>query len=179
MSNEKNIVLGVTGSIAAYKAADLTSKLTSQKFNVTVIMTESALKLIGERTFFTLSKNKVITSLWDLPDWQPGHVELAEKTSLLVIAPATANIIAKIANGIGDDALSTFALSHSGKILIAPAMNWRMWNNPAVQENCEKLRKRGVFFVGPEKGMLACGEEGEGRMSEPADIIAKIKEILK
>jgi len=178
MTKNKNIVLGVTGSIAAYKAADLTSKLTANGFNVTVIMTKSAQKLICERTFFTLSRNKVITDLWDLPEWQPGHIELAAKNSLLVIAPATANIIAKIANGIADDALSTYALSHTGKILIAPAMNSRMWNNPALKENCQKLKKRGIIFIGPEKGKMACGENGEGRMSEPNDIIKKVNEIL-
>ncbi|HPN84677.1 MAG TPA: flavoprotein [Victivallales bacterium] len=178
MDKIKNIVLGVTGSIAAYKAADLVSKLSKENYNVTVIMTQSALNLIGERTFFTLSKNKVVTSLWELPEWQPGHVELALKAKLLLIAPATANIIGKIANGIADDALSTFALSHSGKIIMAPAMNVRMWNNEAVKENCKKLASRGVIFIGPEKGRLACGEDGEGRMSEPEKILTLIKKMI-
>lgn len=177
MDEKKYIVLGVSGSIAAYKAADLTSRLVKETYSVTVIMTASALKLVCETTFFTLSQNKVITSLWELPEWQPGHIELASRAKLLVIAPATANIIGKIANGIADDALSTFAMAHSGKILIAPAMNMRMWNNAALRENCETLKRRGAIFVGPEKGRLACGEDGEGRMSDPEAIIAKIKKI--
>lgn len=179
MNENRDIVLGVTGSIAAYKAADLTSRLVKEKFNVTVIMTESATKLVGEKTFFTLSRNKVVTSLWELPEWQPGHIELARKASLLVIAPATANIIGKIANGIADDALSTYAMSHSGTILVAPAMNARMWRNPAVRDNCGRLMKRGLVFIGPEKGRLACGDEDDGRMSEPAEILARIKELAR
>jgi phosphopantothenoylcysteine decarboxylase/phosphopantothenate--cysteine ligase len=175
---KKAIALGVTGSIAAYKAAEITSRLVKEGYDVTVIMTESALKFVGEKTFFTLSRNKVITNLWDLPEWQPAHIELAARIKLFVVAPASANIIGKIANGIADDALSTFAMSHSGKLLVAPAMNLRMWNNQAVKDNCRRLKSRGAIFAGPSIGRLACGEEGFGRMSEPDEIVGIIKKIL-
>lgn len=178
MKNKISIVLGVTGSIAAFKAAHIASALSSDGFDVHVIMTQSALKLVGERTFFTLSRNQVVTELWDLPEWQPGHISLAEKASVLAVAPCTANFIAKLAHGIADDALSTYALSHSGKILLAPAMNSAMWNNSAVQANCRMLEDRGTLFIGPAKGKLACGTEGLGRMSDPEDIIAAIKKIV-
>jgi phosphopantothenoylcysteine decarboxylase/phosphopantothenate--cysteine ligase len=136
------------------------------------------MNFVGEKTFFTLSQNKVITDLWELPDWQPGHIALALKSKLLVIAPASANIIGKLANGIADDALSTFAISHTGKIILAPAMNTRMWNNPAVKDNCRKLKSRGIVFVGPVAGKLACGEEGMGKMSEPVEIVRAIKKYM-
>lgn len=173
----KTIALGVTGSIAAYKAADLCSKLVQNGYEVVVIMTKASQELVGSRTFLTLSRNPVVTDLWEMPDWQPGHVELAERAGLLVIAPCTANVIGKIANGIADDALSTYALSHTGKILMAPAMNPRMWANEAVKNNCAILRKRGVEFTGPAKGRVACGDDGLGRMADVSEILAKIKEL--
>lgn len=179
MTDKKTVVVGVTGSIAAYKAAELVSRLARENIHVTVIMTASAQKLVGERTFFTLSRNPVITELWDLPEWQPGHIALAEKAKLLAVVPCTANFIGKLANGIADDALSTYALSHTGKILIAPAMNTAMWKHPAVQNNCEILRKRKVVFVGPATGPLACGMEGAGRMEEPSVIFDMIIKMLK
>ena len=177
--NRKTIVVGVTGSIAAYKAADLVSRLVRESYEVHVIMTESACKLVTESTFFTLSRNPVITSFWELPEWRPGHISLAEKAALLVVAPCTANFIGKLANGIADDALSTYALSHSGKILLAPAMNTAMWKNPAVMRNCEILNERGVLLAGPGKGRLACGTEGEGRMLDPEKIIVEIARLVK
>ena len=128
MSN-KVVVLGVTGSIAAYKAVDLTSMLVKVGVDVNVIMTEAARKIITEQAFFTLSKNRVVTDLWTIPDWKPGHIELAEKADLFVVAPCTANFMGKYVNGIADDALTTFALSHTGKTVLAPAMNTNMWNN--------------------------------------------------
>ncbi|MFA7185916.1 MAG: flavoprotein [Victivallales bacterium] len=175
---EKCIVLGVTGGIAAYKAADLCSKLAQKSYDVHVIMTESAQELIRPRTFFTLSQNPVITSLWDEPDWRPGHVALAERAKLLVIAPCTANFIGKFTHGIADDALTTYALTHSGKILLAPAMNPKMWRNTAVQENVAILRERGIEFIGPVSGHVACGDEGLGRMSEPDDILRRIEALF-
>lgn len=173
----KTIALGVTGSIAAYKAADLCSKLVQSAYEVVVIMTKASQELVGSRTFLTLSRNPVVSDLWEMPDWQPGHVDLAERAGLLVIAPCTANMIGKIANGIADDALSTYALSHTGKILIAPAMNPKMWANQAVRNNCAILKKRGILFVGPAKGRVACGDEGTGRMSDVQDILAEIKKL--
>lgn len=177
MMSQKNktIVLGVTGSIAAYKAADLCSKLKSMEYDIKVIMTECATKLLGQQTFLTLSKNPVLTDLWKLPDWKPGHIELADEADLLIVAPATANFIAKFANGIADDALSTYALSHDKPVLVAPAMNTRMWNHPAVRKNCKTIKENGAEIIPPAQGMLACGDEGEGRLADINDIIEKIK----
>jgi len=161
-----SIALGVTGSIAAYKAADLTSLLVKQGIDVTVLMTASAKKLIQPQTFLTLSHNPVISELWDIPTWQPEHIALAERSNLFVVAPATANFLAKLAHGIADDALTTFALAHTGKIIVAPAMNPRMWNNPATQNNCQILQKRGIIIVEPDSGHVACGSNGKGRLAE-------------
>jgi phosphopantothenoylcysteine synthetase/decarboxylase len=176
---QTTVALGVTGSIAAYKAADLCSKLVQNGFNVVVLMTESAQKLVTAQTFLTLSKNPVITDLWEIPNWQPGHIALADQAELLIVAPCTANFIGKYTHGIADDALSTYALSHTGKVLLAPAMNPKMWKHPAVQANCEVLKNRGVEFIGPEPGRVACGSDSrEGRMSEPTAILDKTQSIL-
>jgi phosphopantothenoylcysteine decarboxylase len=172
------VVLGVTGSIAAYKAADLTSRLVQAGLSVTVIMTANAQRLVQPQAFFTLSRSPVITDLWDLPDWQPGHIALADRAAVLAIAPATANILAKLAHGVADDALSTYALSHTGAVLVAPAMNPRMWAHPAVQANCAVLRERGVVFVGPDSGRVACGDEGVGRLAAVDDILAAVLAAL-
>ncbi|MBE6404947.1 MAG: hypothetical protein E7040_02885 [Lentisphaerae bacterium] len=177
--SKKCILLGVSGGIAAYKAVDLCSKLSSQGYDVNVVMTESARKLVSECLFRTLSKNPVLTDLFESPDWRPGHVALAEKADLMVVAPATANFIGKLANGIADDVLSTSAIAFYKKVLIAPAMNTHMWRHPAVQKNCETLRSWGVEFVGPASGHLACGDVGEGRMVEVPEILEKINELLK
>lgn len=177
-TEKKKIILGVTGGIAAYKSADLCSKLTAAGFDVHVIMTASAQQLITQRCFLTLSRNPVICSLWDVPDWKPEHIELSDSADLCVIAPCTANFIGKYTHGIADDALTTTALAFPGIMLLAPAMNCRMWRSPAVQENCRILRERGVHFIGPEKGRLACGDEDIGRMSEVPAIVAEIKKLL-
>lgn len=171
----KILVLGVTGSIAAYKAADLTGKLRQHGVEVRVIMTQNATRLVSPQTFFTLSQAPVTTSLWDDPvQWRPKHVELALETRALLIAPATADILAKMAHGIADDALSTFCLSHDGPVYVAPAMNPRMWKHPATVDNCRILAERGVKFIGPVCGRVACGEPGMGRMAEVGDILAAI-----
>lgn len=175
MSELPIIALGVTGSIAAYKAADLTSKLVQAGYEVHVIMTASAQKLVGEQTFFTLSRQPVITDLWTIPDWKPGHVDLADRASILLIAPATANILAKMAWGLADDALSTYHLSHHGRVIVAPAMNVHMWEHPATVANCKILRERGVEFVEPGEGRLACGVSGKGRFAPVEDILAAIR----
>ena len=175
--SKKCIVLGITGGIAAYKAADLCSKLTQKHYDVHVIMTKSAQELITSRTFLTLSKNPVMTSLWEESGWQPGHVALAERAGLLIIAPCTANFIGKFTHGIADDALTTYALTHSAKVLLAPAMNPKMWNNAAVQANVAILKKRGIEFIGPVPGHVACGNDGPGRLSEPANILQKIESL--
>ena len=168
---KKTIALGVTGSIAAYKAADLCSKLVQADFDVVVLMTESATKLVTPQTFLTLSKNPIITDLWEIPNWQPGHIALAEKATILAVVPCSANFIGKYANGIADDALTTYALSHAGKVVLAPAMNPKMWKHPAVQSNVEILKGRNVEFIGPAKGRVACGDDGEGRMEEVTTIL--------
>ncbi len=174
----RKIVLGVTGSIAAYKAADLVSTLVKAGHDVTVIMTECSKRFVGEQTFLTLSRNPVVTSLWELPEWKPGHVALADMASLLIVAPCTANFMGKYAAGIADDALTTFAISFDGKVLLAPAMNTRMWRHPATRCNRETLESRGVVFVGPDAGLLACGDEGEGRMCEVKVILDSVASIL-
>ncbi len=175
---KKCIVLGVTGGIAVYKAADLCSKLAQRNYEVVTVMTQNACKLISERIFFTLSRNPVITDLFSVQDWKPEHIALAERADLLLVAPCTANFIGKYAHGIADDALTTTAMAHRKPVLLAPAMNTWMWQSPAVQENCEILRKRGVFFAGPVSGALACGTSGEGRMCETAEILREVERIL-
>ena len=169
------VALGVTGSIAAYKAADLTSRLCREGLEVHVLMTSAAVRLVQPRTFLTLSRNPVVTDLWETPAWQPEHVALAEKADVLVVAPATANFLGKLAHGIADDGLSTYALTHSGTVIVAPAMNPRMWCHPAVRANCRVLSDRGVRFVGPAAGRVACGEDGVGRMAPVDDVLAAVR----
>ena len=174
MSKTKNIVLGVTGSIAAYKAADLTSLLTKQGCDVHAVLTTDALRFITAVPFKTLSRNPVITDLYDEDQgWQPTHIKLADEADLLLIAPATANIIAKLAHGIADDALTCIALALNlkARLLVAPAMNGKMWLHPATQQNVAALKARGLEFIGPEEGLLSCGYEGLGRLW-PVDQVA-------
>jgi len=177
---QKTIVLGLSGGIACYKSAELCRLFIKAGFEVITIMTESATKFIQPLTFEALTQRKVITSLWErgIDDYIP-HIELAKKTNLLVIAPATANIIAKFYSGIADDFLSTFFLSYNGPKLIAPAMNFEMYNYPATQRNIETLKKWKVKFIGPEYGELACKDKGRGRMAEPEKIFKEALKILK
>ncbi len=164
---KKHVILGVTGSIAAHKAADLASLLTKVKCDVRVVMTADAQRFITPLPFKTLTRNPVVTDLYDEDEgWKPAHIELADAAAVLVIAPATANVIAKLAHGIADDALSciALALNPQAKILIAPAMNGKMWRHPATQENVQTLKDRGAEFIGPDEGMLSCGYEGIGRL---------------
>ena len=177
--NGKHIILGVTGGIAVYKSADLCSKLVSAGFDVRVVMTANALKLISSQIFLTLSKNRVLTDLFEEYQPRPEHVDWAEWADLLAVAPCTANFIGKFASGIADDALTTTALAFRGKVLLAPAMNEHMWASPIVQDNLAKLvDKLGVHTVGPDTGHLACGTSGKGRMAEPADILEAVRKIL-
>jgi phosphopantothenoylcysteine synthetase/decarboxylase len=178
----KNVVLGVTGSIAAYKAAELTSQLTKQGCEVHVVMTADALRFITAVSFKTLSQHPVITDLYDEEEgWKPTHVKLADEANLLLIAPATANTIAKLALGLANDALScvALALNDRAKILIAPAMNGKMWRHPATQANVATLKARGVEFIGPEKGLLSCGYEGLGRLWPAGKIAERALELLR
>ena len=178
MSAEKLIVLGVTGGIAAYKAADLCSKL-AKNFAVQVIMTENACRFVTPLTFRTLSRRPVVTSLWESDgEWRPRHVDLAAEAALLVVAPATANFLAKAVWGIADDALSTFYAAYNGKTLLAPAMNPQMWAHEACINNVNILRERGVEFAGPASGHVACGADGTGRMCEVSEIYAAITALM-
>ena len=175
----KHIVLGVTGGIAAYKSAEVVSRLRHLGADVHVIMTKNATEFVAPLTFRTLSANPVVTDTFAEPEeWNVEHVALAKLADLFVVAPATANILAKMANGIADDMLSTTVLATKAPVLVAPAMNTGMWTAKATQQNVSVLKSRGVQMIGPESGKLACGDEGAGRMSEPADIVAKIAEIL-
>jgi phosphopantothenoylcysteine decarboxylase len=167
MSAGRNVVLGVTGSIAAYKAAELASLLTKQGCGVRVVMTADAQRFVTAVTFKTLSRHPVVTDLYDEEEgWQPTHIKLADEANLLLIAPATAHTIAKLALGLANDALSciALALNPQAKVLVAPAMNGKMWLHPATQQNVATLKSRGVEFIGPEKGLLSCGYEGLGRL---------------
>jgi phosphopantothenoylcysteine decarboxylase len=167
----KTIVLGVTGSIAAYKSAELASLLVKQGHDVFVVMTRDAAEFITPLTLQTLSKNPVTTSFFDEKEsWRPGHIDLADRANLLLIAPATANIIAELAHGLANHPLAAIALATRAPVLIAPAMNGKMWEHPATQANVQALKARGVDFIGPEEGMLACGYEGLGRLWKVDDI---------
>ena len=175
----KNVVLGVTGGIAAYKACELTSRLRKAGAQVYVIMTKNACQFVAPLTFETLSNHAVVTDTFARPDtWEVEHIALAKRADVFVIAPATANILAKMAHGIADDMLSTTVLATKAPVLAAPAMNTGMWENIATRENVEILRRRGIRFVGPEGGFLACGDTGAGRMSEPKEIFDEIENIL-
>ena len=166
----QEILLGVTGGIAAYKSAMIVSRLTQRGLGVTVVMTRSATKLIAPQTFEALSGRPVRYSLFD-SQMSHAHIELARSADLFCIAPATANILAKAAHGIADDLVSTLILSFDKPIFFAPAMNAAMWNKPSVQRNVKQLLEDGMFFIGPESGHLSCGEEGCGRMTEPEKIV--------
>ncbi len=175
----KTIVLGVTGGIAAYKACEVVSRLKKLGAGVCVVMTKNALEFVRPLTFETLSGNPVVSDTFERPlTWEVEHIALAKRADLFLIAPATANIIAKMAHGIADDMLSTTVLATKAPILLAPAMNTGMWTNDATKENVETLKRRGVQMIGPEGGHLACGDSGVGRMSEPVDIVEKAVSIL-
>lgn len=180
MSTGKKIILGVTGSIAAYKAVDLASLLTKAGCSVRVVMTADAQKFITPLCFKTLSRNPVVTNLYDESEgWKPAHIELADDADVLLIAPATANAIAKLAHGIADDALTciALALNTNARLVVAPAMNGKMWLHPATQANVATLKSRGAVLLGPEEGMLSCGYEGIGRLWPVAEIAPRVLEL--
>jgi len=178
MLKRRRVVLGVTGGIAAYKAAELTSRLVGAGAEVRVVMTASALRFVSALTFESLSGNHVAVEAFDRSIGAYPHLELARWGEVLAVAPATANLLGKAAGGIADDLLSTALLSFDGPVLFAPAMNARMWAHPAVRDNVEKLRGRGAHFVGPAVGRLGCGETGPGRMAEPEEILAALEALL-
>jgi phosphopantothenoylcysteine decarboxylase/phosphopantothenate--cysteine ligase len=171
----KRILLGITGGVAAYKSIDLARRLKDEGASVVVAMTGAAAQFVTPLSLEVASQNKVYTSLFDEP---MAHISLPASTDIMVIAPATADIIAKFAHGVADDLLSTCFLSYAGKVVIAPSMNWRMYENSIFRENLRKLLSLGVIQVGPERGDLACGEEGIGRMAEPAEILEVVKGVL-
>ena len=180
ITDRKNIVLGVTGSIAAHKAVDICSQLTKAGANVNVVMTNDAREFITPLPFKTLSRNPVITSLYDEDEgWCPSHIRLADEADLILVAPATANTIAKLANGLADDALGCIVLAAKpgAKLVIAPALNGKMWGNPATQANVRILSKRGAQFIGPEQGELSCGYEGLGRLSSVEAITREVLQL--
>ena len=175
--HQREILLGVTGGIAAYKAAMLASALVQAGAGVSVMMTRSATKLVGPRTFEALTGRPVRTEVFDATKIH-AHIELAREAELLCIAPATANMLGKMACGIADDLLSTVYLSFRGPVVVAPAMNCEMWEKKVVQRNVAQLRSDGVLFVGPENGRLSCGEVGMGRMAEPEQIFQVLQAVL-
>lgn len=179
MKNRKTVVLGVTGSIAAYKSAELASLLVKQGHEIFVVMTQDATEFIAPLTLQTLSKNPVVTSFYDEKEnWRPGHIQLADRAALLLIAPATANVIAELAHGLASHPLAAIALATRAPILIAPAMNGKMWGHLATQENVATLAARGVEFIGPEEGMLACGYEGLGRLWKVDEIAFRAEFLI-
>lgn len=179
MLKGKNIVLGVCGSIAAYKGPDIVSRLMKLDANVDVIMTDSATKLVAPLSFQSLSKSQVVVGMFDEPkSWDIKHISLAKKADLFIIAPASANIIGKAANGIADDMLSTTIMATKAPVLFAPAMNTAMYENVIVQENIRKLKKLGYYFIEPDEGRLACGDVGKGHLADVGDIIDEANIIL-
>jgi len=182
---DKRILLGVTGGIAAYKACTLASRLTQAGAQVDVVMTEAALRFVTPLTFQSLTGRPVYTSLWGALDATMGedailpthvvHVGLAEAADLMVVAPATAHTMAKMAQGLADNLLTTLALAARCPVLLAPAMDVGMWAHPATQANAATLRERGAHFAGPARGRMASGLEGEGRMVEPDEILGHVR----
>ena len=179
MLKGKNILLGVTGGIAAYKAANLASLLVKQHANVTVIMTENAREFITPTTFDAITGNRTITDTFDRNhEFSTEHISLSDSTDLVIIAPATANVIAKLVHGIADDMLTTTVLACDCPKLIAPAMNTKMWNNPITEDNIKKAREYGFEIIEPDSGRLACGTRGNGRLREPEEILEAITAFI-
>jgi phosphopantothenoylcysteine decarboxylase/phosphopantothenate--cysteine ligase len=175
----KEVVLGVTGSIAAYKAAEVASRLIQRGAGVTVVMTRAAAQFIGPLTFQSLTHRRVLIDPFDLETaLDPVHVAVAERAGVVAVAPATANFLGKAAHGIADDMLTSLLLAVDCPVLVAPAMNDRMWKNAVVQENVRTLRKRGYRFVEPETGFLACGAYAKGRLADPARIVEEVEKAL-
>ncbi len=176
----KHVLLGVTGSIAAYKSADIASQLVKAGCKVTCLMTRAAQQFITPLTLQTVSKQPVVTDLFDEKEsWRPTHIQLADSADLLLIAPATANVLAAMAQGFAGDALTAIALATRAPLLVAPAMNGKMWLHPSVQQNVATLKSRGAEFIGPDDGMLACGYEGTGRLWPVEEIVTAVVELLK
>ncbi|MFH1360746.1 MAG: bifunctional phosphopantothenoylcysteine decarboxylase/phosphopantothenate--cysteine ligase CoaBC [Candidatus Omnitrophota bacterium] len=181
MVKVKKVILGVTGGIAAYKACEIIRRLQDKNIEVSVIMTKEAEQFVTPLTFATLTGSKVYREMFDQDhnSWESAHIPLAQSADVLLIAPATANMIGKIANGLADDLLSCVAMAASAPIVIAPAMNDQMYKNKIVQDNIQRLRKIGIRFVDPIKGKLACGTKGIGHLAEVEDIVKETMRSLK
>lgn len=174
--NGRTVILGVTGSIAAYKAADLTSRLTEAGACVYPVLTENAARFIQPLTLQTLARNPAASDLWaEESGWQPGHIELADRADLLLVAPATANCLALFAHGLAPDLLSSIHLATEAPVMLAPAMNGKMWAHRATRANRQLLAERGYQFIEPQTGMLACGYEGCGKMADVSVIVDAVK----
>jgi phosphopantothenoylcysteine decarboxylase/phosphopantothenate--cysteine ligase len=179
-SPARKVVVGVSGSIAAFKAAEVVSQLVQRGHQVDVVMTRAAAQFVGPLTFQALTRRRVIVDPFDLEAVaDASHVAMTGEADLVLVAPATANVIAKMAHGIADDALTSLLLAVNSPVLVAPAMNDRMWKHPATQENLATLKKRGVHFVDPGEGYLACGTYAVGRLAEPAAILSAVEKLLK
>ncbi|HHY92344.1 MAG TPA: bifunctional phosphopantothenoylcysteine decarboxylase/phosphopantothenate--cysteine ligase CoaBC, partial [Firmicutes bacterium] len=177
---EKTIILGVSGGIAAYKAAELASRLVQRGYVVKPVMTAAATRFVAPLTFQTLTGQPVVVDMFAAPPvWNVAHVAYAEAADLVLIAPATADILAKLAHGLADDMLTTTVLATQAPVLVAPAMNSNMYLNPVVQQNLNLLRERGFHIMEPEAGRLACGASGPGRLAEPAAIVAAVEKVLE
>lgn len=175
MNKNKCVVLGVTGGIAVYKALDIASALRKKDIEVRVIMTKSATEFVTPLTFQSISQNFVVTDMFEEPKaWEIQHISLAQKADCILVAPATANIIGKVANGIADDMLSTTIMASKSKVIFAPAMNTNMYENPIVQSNIEKLKSLGYEFIEPDSGRLACGDIGKGKLPKPEVIVERV-----
>lgn len=173
--NKRELLIGVTGGIAAFKTAALVSQLVQQGVSTTVVMTEAAQRFVGVATFAALTGRPVATSIWEPAQYPLGaHIELADRAELLCVAPASADFLCKAAQGAADDLLSTLYLCFHGPVLMAPAMNSHMWEKPAVQRNVDQLRRDGVIIIEPQSGWLSCRQSGTGRMAEPTDIAQAI-----
>ena len=178
MTNAPEVVLGISGSIGAYKAGDLVRQLKDAGYAVTCVMTQRAMKFIAPLTLQALSERKIYTDMFDLESPQIIHTTLADHARLVIVAPATANIIGKFANGLADDLLSCILLATRAKILFAPAMNVHMWQHPTVQRNVTALKRLGLRFVGPDVGKLACGYEAIGHLAETEEIVRAAKQLI-
>ncbi len=170
----KQVVLGVCGSIAAYKAGDIIRRLQDHHCEVSVIMTKEAQHFITPLTLASLSGKKVYSDMFDEDSWNMAHIELSRRADCVLIAPATANVIGKLANGLADDLLTTFCITSHGPVLVAPAMNDEMYAHAIVQENCAKLKKQGLTFIEPVKGKLACGAVGVGHLADVEEIVKAV-----
>ncbi|MFP4166789.1 MAG: flavoprotein [Opitutales bacterium] len=172
---QRTIILGVTGSIAAFKAADIVSRLTEAGARVFPVMTAEACRFIQPLTLQTLAKNPVASDLWKEGEgWQPGHIDLADQADLLLVAPATAHCLALFAHGLAPDLLSSIHLATPAPVMLAPAMNGKMLNHPATQANIKELRNRGYGFIEPDTGMLACGYEGNGKLADVDEVVRAV-----